>query len=163
MIRYALVCDRAHGFESWFPDSAAYDDQATQGFISCPECGSVKIGKAIMSPSVARQDRLPAEPPQPAAKDASPAAASPEEAPQPVALLDPRQQMLRAMMRELRSRIAENTDDVGQRFSQEARRMHDGDIPQRSIRGEASVDDARSLLEDGIDILPIPRLPEEWN
>ena len=67
------------------------------------------------------------------------------------------------MVRELRSRIAEGTDDVGPRFSQEARRMHEGDIPHRSIRGEASMEDARSLIEDGIEILPIPRLPEEWN
>lgn len=152
MIKYALVCDRAHDFESWFPDSVAYETQLKRGLVTCPDCGSIKVGKALMAPSIARQGK-PAAPP--------PAADRPP--PRPVALLDERQQKLRAMMRELRVKLIENTDDVGARFPVEARRMHEGDIPHRSIRGEASLEDARALVEDGVAIMPVPRLPEEWN
>jgi hypothetical protein len=154
MIKYALVCDNAHEFESWFPDSAAYESQARRGLVACPECGSIRSSKAIMAPSVARRDRQArAEPAQPAA----------EAAPQPVALIDERQKMLRAMLRELHAKILENTDDVGSRFPETARRMHEGEIPARSIRGEASLEEARLLVEDGIDVLPMPPLPDEFN
>jgi hypothetical protein len=155
MIKYALVCENSHEFESWFPDSAAYDSQSKRGLVACPECGSVRNGKAIMAPSVARRDRqlVQAEPSPPPA----------EGAPQPVALIDERQKMLRAMMRELRSKIMENTDDVGSRFPEQARRMHEGEIPARSIRGEATLEEARLLVEDGIDIMPMPHLPDELN
>src|SRR5579871_2395548 len=136
MIKYALVCDNAHEFESWFPDSAAYDSQAKRGMVACPECGSIHSSKAIMAPSIARRDRQAQDRPVPAAP-AKPPADGP---PQSVALIDERQKMLRAMMRELRAKIMENTDDVGSRFPEQARRMHEGDIPARSIRGEASLE-----------------------
>jgi hypothetical protein len=107
-----------------------------------------------MAPSVARRDRqVRAEPVPPAA----------EAPPQPVALIDERQKMLRAMLRELHAKVVENTDDVGSRFPETARRMHEGEIPARSIRGEASLEEARLLVEDGIDIMPMPQLPDELN
>jgi len=154
MIKYSLVCDNAHEFESWFPDSGAYESQAKRGLVACPECGSIRNSKAIMAPSVARRDRqVRAEPVPPAA----------EAPPQPVALIDERQKMLRAMLRELHAKVVENTDDVGSRFPETARRMHEGEIPARSIRGEASLEEARLLVEDGIDIMPMPQLPDELN
>ena len=155
MIKYSLVCDAAHEFESWFPGSESYEEQARRGFVECPHCQSTKVSKAIMAPNVARKDRdaAPAEPATPA----------PPAAPQPVALLDEKQQHLRAMIRDLHEKIVASSDDVGESFPEEARKMHEGETPARSIRGKASFEEARALLEDGIPVLPIPDLPEERN
>ncbi len=158
MIKYALICDADHEFESWFPDSASYDKQAKRGLVTCPFCDSVKVSKAIMSPNVARKDkdRLAV-----AASDETPA--QPAAPAQNIALLDEQQQQLRGMIRELHEKIVASTDDVGENFPEEARKMHDGETPARSIRGKASFEEARELLEDGIPVLPIPDLPEERN
>lgn len=160
MIKFTLVCEDAHDFETWFANGAAYDTQVKRGLVTCPVCNSTRVTKAIMTPAlVTRGRKAPADPAAPAAEGAPVV----EPPPQPVALLDERQQMLRAMMQHVRAKIIENSDDVGKRFPQEARRMHEGEIPTRSIRGEASADDARALVEDGIEILPLPPAPEEWN
>jgi hypothetical protein len=163
MIKYALICDADHEFESWFPDSASYDKQVKRGLVSCPVCDSVKVNKAIMAPNVARKDK---DRVIVANDDAAPAPAAVAAAPAPVqdiALLDEQQQQLRGMIRELHEKIVANTDDVGENFPEEARKMHEGDAPARSIRGKASFEEARELLEDGIPVLPIPDLPEERN
>lgn len=154
MIKYALVCEAEHEFESWFPSGESFDEQAKRGFVACPYCQSINVSKAIMAPNVARKDR-----------DAAPAEAPalPAAAPQGVALLDEKQQQLRAMMRELHEKIVASSDDVGERFPEEARKMHEGEAPARSIRGKASFEEARSLLDEGIPVLPIPDLPEERN
>ncbi|MDB5641652.1 MAG: hypothetical protein JWN07_969 [Hyphomicrobiales bacterium] len=158
MIKYSLVCDASHEFESWFPGSESYEEQVRRGFVECPFCQSTRVTKAIMSPNVARKDRAaaPADAPAPAL----PAVAPP---PQQVALLDEKQQHLRAMMRELHEKIVASSDDVGESFPEEARKMHDGETPTRSIRGKASFEEARSLLDEGIPVMPIPDLPEERN
>jgi hypothetical protein len=158
MIKYTLVCDASHEFESWFPGSESYEEQARRGFVECPLCQSTKVSKAIMAPHVARKDRdaMPAV----ASVPAVPAVASP---PQQVALLDEKQQHLRAMIRELHEKIVASSDDVGASFPEEARKMHDGETPVRAIRGRATFEEARSLLEDGIPVMPIPDLPEERN
>ena len=148
MIRFSLVCDQGHAFESWFRDGSSFDDQAERGLLSCPHCASVKIDKAIMAPQVARKDR-----------ELAPSAP----APQPVALMSPEEQALRAKVRELRAMLTEKSDYVGERFANEARAMHDGEIEHRAIHGEASGEDVRSLIEDGVDILPLPMLPDERN
>src|SRR5215212_8224017 len=100
MIRYALACDEAHAFESWFPSSNAYDAQRAQGLLTCPLCGSAEVEKQIMAPSVARSDRAPAVP----VEAAQPALARQDEAapPQPVAILSEREQALRAMLKAFR-------------------------------------------------------------
>lgn len=151
MIRYALACEAGHNFESWFRESASFDAQAAAGLVECPVCGSAKVGKRIMAPSVARTDR----------ESVVPAAASAPGPAPAMALLDEKQSRLRAMARALRAEIEEKTEDVGRRFPDEARAMHEGDQPQRSIRGEATAEEARALLEDGVPILPIPGLPED--
>ena len=156
MIKYALVCDASHEFESWFPGSDSYEEQARRGFVECPFCQSTKVSKAIMAPNVARKDRYAP------ANDSAPLPVPPP-APQQVALLDEKQQHLRAMMRELHEKIVATSDDVGEAFPEEARKMHDGETPARSIRGKASFEEARSLLDEGIPVLPIPDLPEERN
>lgn len=144
MILYRLICSRGHEFESWFRDSDAYDRQAAQGAISCPFCHSTEVSKAIMAPHVARRSSR----------------ASAEEAGVP-ALLDERHAALRTMIQELRQKIAASTEDVGDRFPDEARRMQDGDAETRAIRGRASFEEAKALLEEGIEILPIPGPPDE--
>ncbi|MDE2362540.1 MAG: DUF1178 family protein [Hyphomicrobiales bacterium] len=150
MIRYALVCDAAHEFESWFPGAQAYEQQVKRGLVTCPVCNSARVSKAIMAPNVARKDRD-----APEAKSPAPA--------QEVALLDEKMQALRVMMREMRAKIMEETTDVGAAFPDEARKIHEGEAEARPIRGEASWDEARALLEDGIEVMPIPPAPEERN
>lgn len=145
MIKYSLVCDAAHEFESWFRDSEAFDKQHKRGFVTCPHCGSAKVGKAIMAPAVARTDR--------------PVAGADEG----VVLLDEKQVELREKLRELRAQIEANSDDVGENFPEEARKMHEGEAPERSIRGRASLAETKALLEEGIPVLPLPGLPEDRN
>jgi hypothetical protein len=153
MIRYALVCDKGHEFESWFQDSAAYDKQAKRKLVACPHCGSAKVGKAIMAPrlSGAKKRAAPAEPP----------AAAPEKA--PVAMLSPQEREFRAKLKELRDHLTKNADHVGPKFPEEARKMHYGETKHRSIYGEASPEEAKALAEEGIEFHPLPILPDERN
>jgi hypothetical protein len=161
MIRYSLICDNAHEFESWFANSGAYDTQSETGLVLCPFCDSAHVTKAIMSPRIARTDRALAALPAP---DETPAEAPRPEEKRPVALIDERHAALRSMMREVHAKIMETTVDVGSRFPEEARRIHDsGDAPERPIRGQATAEEASALLEEGIGILPIPTLPDERN
>src|SRR5947209_3227307 len=161
MIRYSLICDNAHEFDSWFANSGAFDDQSVRGLVVCPFCDSAHVMKAIMSPSIARRDRaLPA--PASETPPEAPKAPAPEEK-RPVALIDEKHAALRNMMRELHSKIMETTVDVGSRFPEEARRIHDSDAPERPIRGQATAEEASALLDEGIGILPIPPLPDERN
>ncbi|RFB81309.1 DUF1178 family protein [Methylovirgula sp. 4M-Z18] len=153
MIKYSLICDKAHEFESWFASSEAFDKQVKRGLVTCPQCNSAKVAKAIMAPRIARTDNV--------TRQATPEA--PQEGAKPVALLDEKSVAMRAAMRELRQKIIENTDDVGKSFADEARKMHEGELPQRSIRGETTFDEARALIEDGIDVLPLPGLADERN
>jgi len=154
MIKYDLRCEQGHGFESWFQSSSAYDSQRKRKLISCPDCGSVRIEKALMAPQLAgirkRERALPAE-------------AAPAEAAAPASLMMARERELRAKLRELRDYVTRNADNVGERFPTEARKMHYGDIEHRPIYGEASLDEARSLAEEGIELLPLPALPEDRN
>ena len=152
------MCAAGHEFESWFPGSSAYDEQAKRGFVTCPICNSARVTKAIMAPNVARKDRAAATGAQgeTQAEQAGPA-------PQQVALIDEKMQVLRAMMREMRAKILETTTDVGSAFPEEARKIHDGEAEARPIRGEASWEEAQALSEEGIDIMPIPVLPDERN
>ncbi len=149
MIKFALACDEGHGFESWFPDGAAYEKQARRGLIACPECGSTRVAKAIMAPAVVGAARVEREP------EAA--------APIPVALIDERQRALREAVRSLRREIEAHTDDVGAKFPEAARAMHAGQAPERAIRGQASRAEVEALIEDGIGVLPMPAAPDEFN
>lgn len=147
MIKYALACDAGHDFESWFPDGLAYEKQAKRGLIACPECHSTRVGKAIMAPAVvSRTTRVKAEAPA-----------------QPVALIDERQRALREAVRALRQEIEANTDDVGAKFPEVARAIHLGEAPERAIRGQAKREEVAALLEEGVDVMPMPYGPEEFN
>ena len=144
MIKYALGCAEGHAFESWFPDSAAYDKQRKRGFVVCPECGSAKVDKAIMAPAVLGGER-----------------ATPEGSPE--ILIDDRRRQAREFLVRMRREIEANTDDVGAKFPQVARAIHLGDEPERAIRGRASLAEAKSLLEDGVGVMPLPMLEDELN
>ena len=164
MIRYALACDRDHEFESWFPSSDAYDAQKKRGLVECPVCGSAKVEKQIMAPRVARTDKGAAPSlPVPVAAPAKPEAPEAPPAPQPVALFSDKERELRAMVKALREHVEKTAEHVGGRFPDEARRMHYGEIEHRSIYGEATPGEARELIEEGIEIPPLPIVPGERN
>jgi len=159
MIRYALHCEHDHAFESWFQDSSAYDTQVKRKLVSCPVCNSVKIEKAIMAPRiVGRKGRERAESAVPA-----PVPAAPEAAAGPTPLVMAQERELRAKLKELRDHIVKNADNVGERFPNEARKMHYGEIEHRPIYGEASPEEAKSLIEEGVEVSPLPVLPEDRN
>lgn len=160
MIRYRLSCDRGHAFESWFPSSEAYDDQAGRGLVACPICDSQNVGKALMAPAVARSDKGG----MPAPLSAKPIPAD-ERAPAPEAtgLNAEPDRRLRALLRALREKVTRDADHVGARFPDEARAIHYGDVPPRAIYGEADPDSVRSLLEEGIEVMPLPPAPDERN
>ena len=136
MIRYNLRCEKGHAFESWFQSSTAYESQEKRKLVNCPACGSVKVERAIMAPQiVSKKGREPAAP--------TPAAP--------------------AEVTELRDHIVKNADNVGERFPNEARKMHYGDIEHRPIYGEASPDEARALIDEGVEVSPLPVLPDDRN
>lgn len=142
MIRYALRCDQGHSFESWFRDSAAYDAQAERGLVSCPYCGSITVEKQIMAPAIASTEA---------------------EKTVPVAMADGRDREMREMMRAFRQMVEANTEDVGKGFADEARKIHYGEVEHRAIRGEASPAEVRELREEGVEVAPLPILPDDRN
>ena len=131
MIRYALKCAEGHGFESWFASSEAYEKLARAGHLSCPVCGAARVEKALMAPAVA----------QPAAPATSDEAA------------------LASKIEALRREVEANSDYVGLEFARKARAMHLGEEPERPIYGEARIDEARALLDEGIAVAPLPFIP----
>ena len=156
MIRYSLRCERGHAFESWFQSSSAYEVQEKRKLVSCPVCGSAKVERAIMAPQiVSKKARNSAEPAPAAPVDAAAPASTP--------LLMAQERELRAKLRELRDHIVKNADNVGERFPNEARKMHYGDIEHRPIYGEASPEEARSLIDEGVEVSPLPVLPDDRN
>jgi hypothetical protein len=161
MIRYALVCEGGHAFESWFQDSAAYDKQVKRKLVTCPQCGSAQVDKAIMAPrlSTAAKKRG-ARIETPAATAEAPAAPAP---PAPVAMISPQEQEFRAKLKELRDHLTKNADNVGPKFPEEARKMHYGEIEHRSIYGVATPEEAKELSEEGVEFHPLPPLPDERN
>jgi len=138
VIRYRLRCSAAHEFEAWFPSSQSYDAQADAGRVSCPECGSAEVEKAIMAPNVAS-----------GVSRREPVAAMPAE--------------MREALREIREAVIARAEDVGTRFPEEARRIHYSEDNTRAIRGTASRDEVRELLDEGIEVVAIPHLPEDAN
>jgi len=157
MIRYALRCDRDHAFESWFQSSSAYESQEKRKLVNCPACGSTKVERAIMAPQIVSKKKDPAEPAP--AVSASTDVAAPTSTP----LMMAQERELRAKLKELRDHIVKNADNVGERFPNEARKMHYGDIEHRPIYGEASPEEARSLIDEGVEVSPLPVLPDDRN
>ena len=156
MIRYTLRCERGHQFESWFQSSAAYESQERRHLIDCPSCGSDKVERAIMAPRVvSKKGREPVQ-----KAPAAPVEATPNES---TSLMMAQERELRSKLKELRDHIVKNADNVGDRFPNEARKMHYGDIEHRPIYGEASPEEARALIDEGVEVSPLPTLPEDRN
>ena len=158
MIRYSLRCEKDHAFESWFQSSSAYDSQVRRKLVSCPVCGSAKVEKAIMAPRIVGKKGRdnPAPDPAPTAPAEAPATES-------TPLLMTQERELRAKLKELRDHVVKHADYVGEKFPEEARKIHYGDIEHRSIYGEASAADAAELIDEGIELHPLPILPDERN
>jgi hypothetical protein len=183
MIRYALVCDRHHEFESWFSNSADYDKQAKRGLVACPLCGSAKVEKALMTPRLSRSELEsrqephgePHGEPQQAARKGSRQESSAESSAEPrqlapapaeaapVAMMSPQEQELRQKLRELRDHLVKNSENVGANFPEEARKMHYGETEHRSIYGVASPKEAEEMHEEGIAFSALPVLPDDRN
>jgi len=158
MIRYSLRCEQSHSFESWFQNSSAYDQQVKRKLVTCPVCGSAEVEKAIMAPRIVGKK----------GRDKAPAtveAAAPAETPaaESTPLMMAQERELRAKIKELRDHIVKNADNVGERFPNEARAMHYGDKEHRPIYGEASPEEARALVDEGVEVSPLPTLPEDRN
>lgn len=168
MIRYRLACSCGHEFESWFANSRSYEKLEKRRGLQCPACGGASITKAIMAPRIASGRGR---------KSGAPEAARPEDTPAqetrpqdtqmatdnvPASVADAHREFL-AAARRLREEVKARSDYVGPKFAEEARRIDAGESPDRGIYGEATRDEARSLIEDGIAILPLPRLPEDQN
>lgn len=138
MIVYSLKCENSHEFEGWFGSSAAFDEQAATGKLVCPMCDTHKVEKAPMAPSVAgtKKTTLAAE----------------------------EMKKMRQFMTGMRKYIKENADYVGPKFPEEARKIHYGETEERHIYGEATLDEAKELIEEGVDVAPLPPdLDEEAN
>lgn len=131
MIRYALKCDQDHSFESWFQSAEAFDRLHAAGHVACAVCGSGEVEKAIMAPRVRTSEE--------AAQPLSAPASTAEQA-----------------LAELRRKIEANSENVGRNFAREARAIHDGEAPERPIIGEAMAKEAKSLIEDGVPVAPLP-------
>ncbi|HMO29095.1 DUF1178 family protein [Enterovirga sp.] len=158
MIRFSLRCEAGHDFESWFPSGEAFDGLRARGLLSCPVCGSPKVEKALMAPSLGRKGNRAAAP-----AEATPPPAAEPEAAGPVTLLSEKEKAVRTMLQALRAHVTENADYVGRSFADEARRMHYGEIEHRSIYGEAEAREAKALIEEGIEVHPLPPAPDERN
>lgn len=157
MIRYALRCDHDHTFESWFQSSSAYESQVKRDLVSCPICSSTSVEKAIMAPRVVSKKGRESAVPVPAAPTTEVAQAA------PTSLMMAQELELRAKLKELRDHVVKNADNVGEQFSNEARKMHYGDIEHRPIYGEASPQEARELIDEGIEVAALPVLPDDRN
>ncbi|MGH6838053.1 MAG: DUF1178 family protein [Methylocella sp.] len=152
MIKFALLCARGHEFQSWFQSSEAFDTQVKTGLVLCPLCQATEVTKAVMAPAIAgRGDAERAKIPVQAQSQTK------------VALLDRHDLQSRAMINAFRKRLFEQADDVGTRFAEEARNIHEGLVPERAIHGQASIGDARALIEEGVAVLPVPPSPDEYD
>ena len=141
MIRYALICDNDHKFEAWFKSVQAYDEQVARGIVTCPVCTSVAVNKQMMAPSVSRANSDKVS----------------------LSIGHPEHHQLREAMRALRSKVTSEADYVGDKFADEARKIHFKEVDPRGIYGEATRDEVAELVEDGVDFMPLPNLPEEAN
>ncbi len=139
MIRYSLTCDGGHGFDGWFRSSGDYDGQAGNGLLTCPVCGSREVSKALMSPAVATQAEAEQE------------------------LLGDREARMREMLVKVREELTKDAEDVGPRFAEVARKMHDGEMEKASVYGVATGEETRELIEDGIEVHPLPPVPGKGN
>lgn len=156
MIKFTLKCLGGHQFETWFANSSAYEALASGGQLQCPVCGTSEVSKALMTPSIpTRQNK------QEIRADSS-APSQSQKVPSPTAGGTPPSEAVE-IIRKLRDFVKENSEYVGPKFADEARKIHHEETAARSIYGEASGDELSELHEEGIDFYPLPVLPEDHN
>lgn len=157
MIKYQLLCEHDHGFEAWFKDSTAYEDQVAMGEIECPFCGNIRIRKAVMAPSLARTRHMNEEQGERQLQAISAAENAAQEMREGADPQDVAERFLEIVTK-IQKHVQDNCDYVGEQFADEARAMHYGDAEIRGIYGEATPEETEDLLEEGIEIvrLPIP-------
>ncbi|WP_370676688.1 DUF1178 family protein [Pleomorphomonas sp. PLEO] len=153
MIRYSLVCSNGHEFEGWFRSSDDFDTQSSAGLCACPECASTSVAKALMRPNVATSET----------RAAVPVAVEGGAQEKQLVAVPPEAREFLEKLKEIKAALLDGSENVGKRFAEEARRIHFGEAPIRAVHGEATEEDARALVEEGIDILPLPVLPGERN
>ncbi|HUH76433.1 MAG TPA: DUF1178 family protein [Devosia sp.] len=141
MIQYLLQCSKGHQFDAWFRNAAAFDEQQARGIVTCAVCGDGAVEKALMAPALSRAKEHQVTP------NAGPLDAA----------------RFREMLRQYRRKVTSEADYVGDKFAEEARKIHFEEVEARGIYGEATRDEVVALVEDGIDFLPLPALPEEHN
>ncbi len=139
VIHYALRCEQAHSFDAWFRSAAAFDDQHARQLVLCPQCNSAKVEKALMAPALSRSEPQPPAPPP----------GIPE-----------REKLIEAI-RQLRQKVMAGADYVGDKFAEEARKIHFKDAEERGIYGEATREEVEGLIEDGVEFMPLPSLPDD--
>jgi len=141
LIRFSLNCEHGHEFDAWFRSNDDYETQKKRGFVECPECGSAKVGKALMAPAVSTGRKK-----------------------EKIALaMGEAQRQAMTQLKALSEKMRENADYVGDKFAEEARKIHFGEVDPRGIYGEATPDEARGLIDDGVEFLPIPVFPDDQN
>lgn len=160
MIKYRLRCEHDHEFEGWFRRGADYDVQAAGGLLSCGQCGSRRIEKALMAPNVTPSDKR-ATPTAASETSAAPAPAATSPMPEAMAAGMPPQVL--EMARRIRAHLREHAENVGPRFAEEARRIHYNEAEPRGIYGQASPREAMELSEEGIEVHSLPSLPDDAN
>jgi hypothetical protein len=164
MIRYTLECQDKHPFDGWFANSEAFDKQVERALVTCPTCGSTDVRKAIMAPNVSPRTRAKGKADSAPAARPEPAGLPAPAGPMPVTnIADPAAEKVIAFMRAVREAVEKNAENVGDRFADEARKIHYGEAEEKPIYGEATLDDAAELIEEGIMVHPLPALPEDKN
>lgn len=139
MIQYSLHCSKGHHYDAWFKSAAAFEDQQARGLVACAVCGDGAVEKAPMAPAVARTDR----------EKVSLSAAHPDAA------------KFREWLRAYRQKVVNEADYVGERFAEEARKIHFEEVEARGIYGEATRDEIAGLIEDGVDFMPLPDVADD--
>lgn len=141
MIRFSLACEKDHAFEAWFRSNDDFDAQKKRGLVACPACGSHKVEKALMAPAVStgrKQEKMALS-------------------------MNAQQQRILSEMKALTEKMKADADYVGDKFAEEARKIHFGETEARGIYGEASAEEVKALIEDEVPVLPIPTLPDDRN
>jgi len=148
MIKYSLLCEQDHDFDAWFGSSEDYERQRKRGFVECPACGSKKVSKALMAPGVSGARKI---------------AGTIQVAQMPGPNMPQIPPEMMEQLRKIKKHVEVNSENVGDKFPEEARKIHYGEAEARGIYGKASLEDAVSLAEEGVEVMPIPDLPEDKN
>jgi hypothetical protein len=152
MIVYDLECENSHRFEGWFGSADDYEKQLTDKLLSCPLCNS---GNVVRRPSASYVHTGAVE--NPSREQQKPSRSSSVSVPQQYANVSPE------IVAKVIEHIVKNTEDVGNRFPEEARKIHYNETPERHIRGTASTKDVESLRDEGIDVVSLPLPPHLTN